>query len=75
LQLKEYENKIISVDIPSGWDADEGNIHKIFTPAYLISLGLPKKCSEDYKGEHYFGGRFIPSSVCLELGINLPQFE
>jgi NAD(P)H-hydrate epimerase len=49
-ELKDFEGKILSVDIPSGWDANEGNIHNLFTPRYLISLGLPKKCSEDFKG-------------------------
>lgn len=67
--LSEFENKVLSVDIPSGWDANLGNIHKLFTPKYLISLGMPKKCSEDFKGEHYLGGRFVPESIMQELGI------
>jgi NAD(P)H-hydrate repair Nnr-like enzyme with NAD(P)H-hydrate epimerase domain len=33
------------VDVPSGWDANEGNIYKLFEPKYLISLGMAKKCS------------------------------
>ena len=63
---------MLSIDIPSGWEADEGNVHSIFTPGYLISLGIPKKCSESFKGEHYLGGRFVPESICKELNISLP---
>lgn len=74
-QLKPSQSKILSVDVPSGWDANEGNIHNLFTPAYLISLGLPKKCSEGFLGEHFFGGRFVPEGVCKELGIVVPEFE
>ena len=74
-ELSLFEEKVLSVDIPSGWDANLGNIHNLFTPKYLVSLGLPKKCSEDFKGEHYFGGRFVPESVRQELGIELPDFE
>ena len=62
--LKPHEHKILSVDIPSGWDANEGNKLGLFNPAYLISLGMPKKCSETYKGEHYYGGRFVPEAIC-----------
>lgn len=61
--LKPFENNILSVDIPSGWDANTGNINNLFTPKYLISLGIPKKCSETFQGEHYLGGRFIPPKI------------
>ena len=44
-ELAPFEDRILSIDVPSGWDANEGNVHKLFTPAYLISLGMPKKCS------------------------------
>jgi NAD(P)H-hydrate epimerase len=73
--LRPFEGRILSVDIPSGWDANEGNIHQTFTPAFLISLGLPKQCSEGFKGEHYFGGRFVPECLCKELEVVLPEFE
>lgn len=64
LLLKQFESNVLSVDVPSGWDANEGNLHGIFVPGYLISLGMPKKFSEGFKGEHYFGGRFVPESIC-----------
>ena len=36
---------------------------------------MPKKCSENFKGEHYLGGRFVPPKVCEEVGIVLPEYE
>ena len=50
--MEKYENKIISVDIPSGFDIDKGNIFDTFIPKGLISLTLPKLCSKNFKGEH-----------------------
>jgi NAD(P)H-hydrate epimerase len=44
-RLKPFGNKILSIDIPSGWDANEGNINNLFIPKYLVSLSIPKKCS------------------------------
>lgn len=58
--FKEFENKIFSIDIPSGWDANEGNIKNLFYPKYLISLGLAKRFSQKFTGRHFMGGRFIP---------------
>ena len=43
--MKKYENKIISIDIPSGFDIDKGNIFNTFIPKGLVSLTLPKLCS------------------------------
>jgi NAD(P)H-hydrate epimerase len=62
-QLRLIETKIVSIDVPSGWDSNKGNINKLFTPKYLISLIIPKKCSHNFEGEHYLGGRFIPKKI------------
>ena len=61
--MKEYENKIISIDIPSGFDINNGNIFNTFIPKVLISLTLPKLCSKSFKGEHFLGGRFVPKKL------------
>ena len=74
-RIKEVQERVLSIDIPSGWDANEGNINSLFVPKYLISLGIPKQCSEKFEGEHYLGGRFIPPSVAEELGIELPVYQ
>lgn len=59
-ELKKIKTPIFSVDIPSGWDVEKGNIHGGFNPSYLISLTLPKIGVKSYKGKHFLGGRFIP---------------
>lgn len=61
--LAAVEQSTIAVDIPSGWDANEGNIKNLFTPKYLISLGMPKQAMKGFKGRHFLGGRFIPAAV------------
>jgi len=58
--MNKTEIPICSIDVPSGWNVDEGNLHNTFTPEMLVSLTAPKKCAEDYKGTHYLGGRFVP---------------
>lgn len=72
--LTPVQDRVLSIDIPSGWDANEGNIHSLFVPKYLISLGIPKKCSEKFEGEHYLGGRFIPEKILEELEIEIPEY-
>lgn len=61
--MKKYENKIISVDVPSGFDILKGNVLDSFVPKGLVSLTLPKLCSKDFKGEHFLGGRFVPKKL------------
>jgi hydroxyethylthiazole kinase-like uncharacterized protein yjeF len=57
-QLGRSPIPVISVDLPSGWHVEQGDIHEThFTPAAVISLTAPKKCVETYSGIHYLGGR------------------
>jgi len=58
--LKNIKTPIFSIDIPSGWDVEKGNINHAINPQYLISLTLPKTGVKNYKGKHYLGGRFVP---------------
>ncbi len=49
---------VLSVDIPSGWHVELGDVHHThFTPNAIISLTLPKLCTRDFEGVHYIGGR------------------
>ena len=49
---------VVSVDIPSGWDVDKGDVHSTgFNPECVVSLTLPKQCMKNYQGVHYIGGR------------------
>ena len=52
---------IVSVDIPSGWDVEKGNIFGVgLRPNVLISLTAPKEGVVDFRGKHFLGGRFVP---------------
>ena len=51
---------IVAIDIPSGWDVEEGDAQgRGLNAAMLISLTLPKKGVKNFKGIHYLGGRFV----------------
>lgn len=66
---------IVSVDIPSGWDVEQGNTSgQGILPTMLISLSAPKLCATHFQGVHYIGGRFIPGNVAEELGFDLPTY-
>ena len=73
--MKSCNCKIVSVDIPSGWDVEKGNINQTFDPHMLISLTLPKLCSMDYKGIHYLGGRFVPDYVFEKMKLKKPSYN
>lgn len=73
--ISESHIPICSIDIPSGWDVDKGNINNTFIPDMLISLTLPKTCSKDYKGEHYLGGRFVPKQLYEKFNIKMPLYK
>jgi len=67
---------VLSVDIPSGWNVDQGDIfHTQFYPAAVISLTTPKLCMRNFTGWHYVGGRFLPPKLASELHINVPQYK
>lgn len=63
------------MDVPSSWDVNEGNNLNAFTPEVLISLSAPKKGVKDFKGTHYIGGRFIPSSLDSKFGLGIPRYQ
>ena len=66
---------ILSVDIPSGWSVDEGDVYSTgFVPDAVVSLTLPKTCMRSFAGVHYIGGRFIPGTVARQFDIALPDF-
>ncbi|KAI5959570.1 uncharacterized protein KGF55_005214 [Candida pseudojiufengensis] len=69
---------IVSIDIPSGWDVDEGPVDTDINSSMLVSLTAPKPCAQkfiklgDEKGEHkshYLGGRFITPTIAKKYGI------
>lgn len=61
---------VLSVDIPSGWDVEEGDVFNTgFRPAAVVSLTAPKKCLAGYSGLHYIGGRFVPPAIQKKYSI------
>lgn len=59
--LRNSKVPILSVDVPSGWDVESGDIHGIgVSPTVLVSLTAPKLCARNFEGLHYLGGRFVP---------------
>ncbi|GAA5887311.1 hypothetical protein JCM6882_002487 [Rhodosporidiobolus microsporus] len=75
--FKGAEEKVMSVDIPSGWDVEKGNPGDGFTPDSLISLTAPKKGVQSFVeagGKHLLGGRFVPDSLQIKYRLNLPRY-
>ncbi|XP_062865317.1 NAD(P)H-hydrate epimerase isoform X2 [Trichomycterus rosablanca] len=72
--LKKISAPIASVDIPSGWDVENGASDGI-QPDLLISLTAPKKSAAHFKGRyHYLGGRFVPPALERKYNLNLPPY-
>ncbi|KAJ3334621.1 hypothetical protein HDU91_002637, partial [Kappamyces sp. JEL0680] len=65
---------IISIDIPSGWDVEQGNVHRHFTPAALVSLTAPKLGASHFAGQHYVSGRFVPPALAAKYQLSLPVY-
>jgi len=72
LKDEESKTRIVSVDIPSGWNVDTGPSpdDSCFTPSMLVSLTAPKKGSANFRGVHYLGGRFVPSKLAGKYGLD-----
>lgn len=58
-----------------GWDVESGDDGDGIKPDMLISLTAPKKCAEQFKGEHhYIGGRFVPQAMIDKYQLQLPEY-
>ncbi|XP_058096977.1 pyridoxine/pyridoxamine 5'-phosphate oxidase 1, chloroplastic-like isoform X2 [Magnolia sinica] len=75
-QTRQRSPVIVSVDIPSGWHVEEGDIDGDgIKPDMLVSLTAPKLCAKKFCGPHHFlGGRFVPPSIAEKYKIHLPPF-
>ncbi|ODV79497.1 YjeF N-terminal domain-like protein [Suhomyces tanzawaensis NRRL Y-17324] len=63
---------IVSIDIPSGWDVENGPVDLDINPAMLVSLTAPKPCAAHFHNEnrvHYLGGRFINKQIAVKYGL------
>lgn len=72
--LKKTTVPIASIDIPSGWDVEQGSADGL-QPDMLISLTAPKKSAQLFRGRyHFLGGRFVPPGLEQKYELNLPQY-
>jgi len=75
LQQRNESLVMISVDVPSGWDVDGGDLTGTgFNPDVLISLTAPKLSSKKFTGRHFVGGRFLPPGLAEKYGIRMPPY-
>ncbi|RWR89972.1 pyridoxine/pyridoxamine 5'-phosphate oxidase 1, chloroplastic isoform X1 [Cinnamomum micranthum f. kanehirae] len=75
-QSRRISPVIVSVDIPSGWHVEEGDLDgQGIKPDMLVSLTAPKLCAKKFCGPHHFlGGRFVPPSIVKKYKLNLPPY-
>lgn len=73
---------VCSVDVPSGWDVDKGDVSSReqgggVRPDMLVSLSAPKLCALTAKAsmKHVLGGRFIPQRLKQKLNLTLPEYS
>ena len=64
---------IVSVDTPSGWHVEKGNILDTFEADMLVSLTAPKTSAAFHSGPHYLGGRFVPQKIFDKYQFQIPQ--
>lgn len=68
---------ISSIDIPSGWNVENGPDapSSDVQPDLLISLTAPKLCARFFNGNyHYLGGRFVPPALEAKYELELEEY-
>ncbi|XVE60559.1 hypothetical protein DITRI_Ditri05aG0138500 [Diplodiscus trichospermus] len=75
-QMQQKSPVIVSVDIPSGWHVEDGDVSgEGIKPDMLVSLTAPKLCAKKFSGPHHFlGGRFVPPTIAEKYKLHLPQY-
>lgn len=69
--LENHQSKVLSVDVPSGWEVDtlDGQTQNSYQPFANVSLMLPKQCMEGYKGQHFLGANFFTKKMAAKFGV------
>lgn len=71
--------RIVSVDMPSGWDVEKGPLTEgegVKGAETLVSLTWPKEGAKYFEGKnHYLGGRFIPPELLERYGVRREELE
>jgi NAD(P)H-hydrate epimerase len=75
--MKSTTLPIVSIDVPSGWDVENGDVTgNSIKPEMLVSLTAPKLCAKGFQGKyHYLGGRFVPPGIAKEYELEIPKYE
>ncbi|KAJ9166508.1 hypothetical protein P3X46_021253 [Hevea brasiliensis] len=75
-QTCQKSSLIVSIDIPSGWHVEGGDVNgEGIKPDMLVSLTAPKLCAKKFSGPHHFlGGRFVPPSIVENYKLHLPPY-
>jgi hydroxyethylthiazole kinase-like uncharacterized protein yjeF len=75
VELQKQKTLLVSVDVPSGWNVDGGDLTGTsFSPDVLISLTAPKLSAKKFKGRHFVGGRFLPPAIAEKYNIRVSVF-
>lgn len=74
--MRDSNVPVASIDIPSGWDVENGpTSDDCIKPEFLISLTAPKQCAKQFSGKyHYLGGRFVPKALSEKYALDLPAY-
>ncbi|TCD70548.1 hypothetical protein EIP91_002894 [Steccherinum ochraceum] len=74
--ITDSRKPIVSVDIPSGWDVENGKPSDSLSldPDVLVSLTAPKEGAKEFKGRHFLGGRFVTKAMEEKFNLNLPEY-
>ncbi|KAL1773343.1 yjeF N-terminal domain-containing protein 3 [Sigmodon hispidus] len=74
--LKRLSVPLVSLDVPSGWDAEADCDPKdAVQPDVLVSFAAPKSCAGRFSGRHHFVvGRFVPDDLRRKFGLRLPKY-
>ena len=69
--------RLASIDIPSGWHVEDGDVSGTgLRPNLLVSLTAPKRCARHFNGEwHLLGGRFVPPAIAEQFKLRLPSYS
>lgn len=71
---------VVSVDVPSGWNVDDGDVNNEsgFLPDVLVSLTAPKTCAKRFVARggryHFVGGRFLPPGLAKKYQVRMPNY-
>ncbi|KAF2299747.1 hypothetical protein GH714_003021 [Hevea brasiliensis] len=59
-QTRQKSSLIVSIDIPSGWHVEGGDVNgEGIKPDMLVSLTAPKLCAKKFSGPHHFLGELL----------------